>query len=147
MSRQTGAYGVAALMILATIVVVTTAGCTQPAQPAATGGGPAIAAYMNVTPAEAKDLIDKNPDLVIIDVSPSYAKGHLPGAVNHYLGDGSLDRAIPTLDKNKKYLVYCHVDSVAIQGAQKLVDAGFAPVYRLEGNYRAWVDAGFPVET
>jgi rhodanese-related sulfurtransferase len=45
------------------------------------------------------------------------------------------------------YLVYCHVDSVAIQGAQKLVDAGFIHVYRLEGNYAAWVDAGYPVET
>ena len=44
------------------------------------------------------------------------------------------------------YLVYCHVDSVAIQGAQKLVDAGFMKVYRLAGNYKAWVDAGYPIE-
>jgi rhodanese-related sulfurtransferase len=102
--------------------------------------------YIDVTPAEAKDLIDNNPDLIIIDVSPAYADGHLPGAVNYYLGDGSLDKAIPTLDKNKMYLVYCHVDSVAIQGAQKLVDAGFKHVYRLEDNYSAWVDAGYPIE-
>ena len=103
-------------------------------------------AYVDVTPAEAKDLIDKNPDLIIIDVSPHYAEGHLPGAVHYYLGDGSLDAAIPTLDKDKTYLVYCHIDSVAIQGAQKLVDAGFKNVYRLEGNYQAWVDAGYPIE-
>jgi rhodanese-related sulfurtransferase len=44
------------------------------------------------------------------------------------------------------YLVYCHVDRVAIAGAQKLTDAGFTNVYRLEGNYRAWVDAGYPTE-
>lgn len=102
--------------------------------------------YIDLSPVEAKELIDNNPDLVIIDVSPAYAEGHLPGAINHYLGDGSLDRAIPTLDKSKTYLVYCHVDSVAIQGAQKLVDAGFQNVYRLEGNYSAWVDAGYPTE-
>jgi 3-mercaptopyruvate sulfurtransferase SseA len=36
---------------------------------------------------------------------------------------------------------------VAIAGAQKLVDSGFTNVYRLEGNYAAWVDAGYPVET
>jgi adenylyltransferase/sulfurtransferase len=102
--------------------------------------------YIDVTPAEAKELIDNNPDLIIIDVSPNYAQGHLPGAVNYYLGDGSLDEAIPTLDKSKKYLVYCHVDSVAIQGAQKLVDAGFKNVYRLKGNYKAWIDAGYPIE-
>jgi rhodanese-related sulfurtransferase len=104
------------------------------------------AAYVDVTPAEAQQLIADNPDLIIIDVSPHYAEGHLPGAVSYYLGDGSLDRAIPTLDKNATYLVYCHVDSVAISGAQKLIDAGFRNVYRLQGNYSGWVDAGYPVE-
>lgn len=102
--------------------------------------------YMDVTPQEAKIIIDENPDLVIIDVSPKYDEGHLPGAVNYYLGDGSLDNAIPTLDPEGKYLVYCHVDSVSISGAQALVDAGFKNVYRLEGNYSAWVDAGYEIE-
>ena len=102
--------------------------------------------YIDVTAAEAKELIDTNPNLIIIDVSPHYEDGHLPGAINYYLGNGSLDAAIPTLDKNKDYLVYCHVDSVSISGAQKLVDAGFTTVYRLEGNYQAWVNAGYPIE-
>ena len=62
-----------------------------------------MSTYIDVTPAEAKQLIDENLDLVIIDVSPNYAQGHLPGAVNYYLGDGSLDRAIPNLDMTKKY--------------------------------------------
>lgn len=109
-------------------------------------GAPEPSAYVDVSPQEAKELIDKNPDLIIIDVSPAYAQGHLPGAVNYYLGDGSLDEAIPSLDKNGKYLVYCHVDSVSIAGAEKLVDAGFKNVYRLEGNYAAWVAAGYEVE-
>ena len=102
--------------------------------------------YIDVAPAKAKELIDTVPDLVVIDVSPKYAEGHLPKAINYYAGDGSLDKAIPTLDKSKPYLVYCHVDSVSILGAQKLVDAGFNPVYRLEGNYSAWVKAGYPIE-
>ena len=102
--------------------------------------------YMDVSAAEAKALIDDNPDVIIIDVSPHYDQGHLPGAVHYYLADGSLDAAIPNLDKEEMYLVYCHVDSVAISGAQKLIDAGFENVYRLEGNYAAWVDAGYEVE-
>jgi rhodanese-related sulfurtransferase len=104
------------------------------------------ASYVDLSPIEAKELIDSTSDLVIIDVSPKYAQGHLPGAINYYLGDGSLDEAIPTLDKTKTYLVYCHVDSVSIAGAQKLIEAGFTKVYRLEGNYAAWVDAGYPIE-
>ena len=103
--------------------------------------------YMDVSPAEAKKLIDEDLEIIVIDVSPKYDEGHLPRAVNYYIGDGSLDRAIPTLDKDATYLVYCHVDSVAIAGAQKLVDAGFSDVYRLAGNYNGWVAAGYPVET
>ena len=122
------------------LIIVLFSGCTT------TPDGDQTTGYTDVTAAEAKELIDTMADLVIIDVSPSYDQGHLPGAVNYYLGDGSLDAAIPTLEMSVPYLVYCHVDSVAIQGAQKLVDAGFETVYRLEGNYQAWVDAGYPVE-
>ena len=102
--------------------------------------------YTDISPAEAWELISRTPDLVIIDVSPHYDEWHLPGAVHYYLGDDSLDEAIPMLDKSKTYLVYCHVDSVAQAGAEKLVEAGFMDVYRLEGNYGAWVDAGYPIE-
>ncbi len=103
--------------------------------------------YIDVTAAEAKELIDGTDDLIVIDVSPHYDEGHLPGAVNYYLGDSFNDDAIPTFDKTKPHLVYCHVDRAAIEGAQKLVDADFSPVYRLEGNYQAWVDAGYPIES
>jgi len=103
-------------------------------------------AYTDLSAQEAKELIDNTPELIIIDVSPFYAQGRIPGSINYYLGDGSLDDAIPTLDKSKVYLVYCHVDSVSIAGANKLIDAGFKNVYRLEGNYAAWVEAGYPVE-
>lgn len=102
--------------------------------------------YIDVSVVEAKKMIDQNPEIIIIDVSPNYADGHLPEAVSYYVGDGSLDRAIPNLDKSEAYLVYCHVDSASISGAQKLIDAGFKNVYRLEGNYKAWVDAGYPIE-
>lgn len=108
-------------------------------------GKPEEVSYMDVTPAEAKELIDTT-DIIVIDVSPKYDEGHLPGAINYYAADGSLDEAIPSLDPEATYLVYCHVDSVSILGAEKLIEAGFENVYRLEGNYAAWVDAGYDVE-
>ncbi len=105
-----------------------------------------MASYIDISVEDAKELIDSSTDLIIIDVSPKYDEGHLPMAINYYVGDGSLDDAIPTLDMEKTYLVYCHVDSAAILGAQKLIDAGFKNVYRLVGNYSAWVDAGYSIE-
>lgn len=126
------------LLLSSVLAVGTAAGCTLEEQ---------ANSYTDISAAEAKQLIDGNPDVIIIDVSPSYAAGHLPGAVNHYVGDGSLDAEIPTLDENATYLVYCHAESASRQGAQKLVDAGFTNVYRLEGEYQAWIDAGYPIET
>jgi len=101
--------------------------------------------YTDVTPQEALKLMLETPGLITIDVSPMYANGHLPTAINHPVGDDSLDKAIPMLDKDMTYLVYCHADGPSISGAQKLVDAGVKKVYRLEGNYRAWTDAGYPI--
>ncbi len=129
------------ILLLALVVAVgAAAGCT-PEEQEEEGN------YTDISAAEAKQLIDGDPEVVIIDVSPAYAAGHLPGAVNYYLGDGSLDAAIPTLDENATYLVYCHAEGPSRQGAQKLVDAGFAYVYRLEGDYGARVAAGYTTET
>jgi rhodanese-related sulfurtransferase len=127
------------ILLLASVIAVGMAvGCAEQEQ---------AGNYTDISAAEAKQLIDENPGVIVIDVSPHYAAGHLPGAVSYYLGDGSLDAAIPMLDENATYLVYCHVESVSRQGAQKLVDAGFTNVYRLDGDYQAWVDAGYPIET
>jgi len=127
------------LLVALVVLALAVAGCAPTSTPTAT-------TYVDLTVEEAKELIDSTPDLVIIDVSPKYDEGHIPGAIHYYLADGSLDEAIPTLDKSKTYLVYCHVDSVSIAGASALIEAGFENVFRLEGNYGAWVDAGYPVE-
>jgi len=165
------------LVFLVLVCIIFAAGCTQtstaPAVPvsaapatsvpatatSAAAAAPAAAAadpatmttssnaegYKDLTPAEAKDLIANEKNLVIIDVSPYYDRGHLPGAISIPLA--TLDGKIPSLDRTKTYLVYCHADGPSISGAQKLVSAGFLKVYRLTGNYAAWTAAGYPVET
>jgi rhodanese-related sulfurtransferase len=116
------------------------AGCT------AGGTSGTVAGYTDVTAAEAHELITSNPDIIIIDVSPYYMEGHLPGAVSYPLANGGLAEAIPGLDKSKTYLVYCHSLAASTAAAKKLVDAGFKHVYRLQGNYAGWVAEGYPVE-
>lgn len=102
--------------------------------------------YQDVSPEEAKMMIEENPDLIVIDVSPIWHKGHLPGAVNFAWGDGSFAEAVPEWDKEAMYLIYCHGDAPAIAAAKHLIEKGFSHVYRLEGNYSAWVEAGYPIE-
>ena len=130
-------------LLLLLVIFMLAIGCTTDS-PQSAGVAATPAGYTDLTPAQAKDLIETEKDLVVIDVSPYYDQGHLPGAISIPLG--MLDEKIPSLDATKPYLVYCHGDGPSMAGAQKLIDAGFPRVYRLSGNYAAWVSAGYPVE-
>ena len=100
---------------------------------------------MWLTPQEAKELLDKTTDVVIIDLSPRhYDKGHLPGAVN--LPMSTIPAAVSGWDKNATYLVYSHWTGAPLSAAELLKDAGFKNVYALKGNFGAWVDSGYPVD-
>jgi rhodanese-related sulfurtransferase len=99
--------------------------------------------YKDVTAYEAKELIKTYPNLKIIDISGIYNLGHIPGSINLFIGDGTLDRALTELNKNDRYLVYYHSNNKSIEAAMKLKDIGIRKVYRLDGNFHSWVAAGF----
>ena len=131
------------ILSLLAVFVTIIAGCSsgnEETTPSQTDG-----TYVDISASEAKDLIDDTPQLVIIDVSPVYDEGHLPGAINHPYGSGALEAAIPSLNQSVPYLVYCHSDSVSIAGAKLLVDSEFPTVYRLAGNYAAWVAEDYQI--
>jgi rhodanese-related sulfurtransferase len=100
--------------------------------------------YMEVPPDLASRMIDLNPELVVVDVSPLYADGHLPGAIHAPLRD--LDSIAAGWDPSVPHLVYCHSRQASEEGAGVLVDMGFEIVYRLRGEYGGWVEAGYAVE-
>jgi len=104
--------------------------------------------FIDIDASEVKSKMDEGEFEAIFDVSPVFNSGHLPGATNANAGGGgtSLSELINGMDKTKTYLVYCHSDGPAMAGAQLMEDALFTKVYRLEGNFGAWVDAGYDVE-
>lgn len=104
--------------------------------------------FVDIEASIAKEMIDAGDFKAIFDVSPVYDMGHLPGATNANASGGGTDLSalIADMDKSKAYLVYCHGNAPAMAGAQLMEDAGFTNVFRLEGNYGAWVDAGYEVE-
>jgi len=105
--------------------------------------------YMDIKPDEAYERWQNNEFDLIIDVVglDIYSLGHLPGAVNYVWADGTLNGKIPELNSSWTYLVYCHTDPPSTSSAQAIVNAGFEHIYRLEGNYAAWKNAGYPIET
>ena len=105
-----------------------------------------MTSYTDVMASQIKmDIVDDatiSPYMAIIDVSPSYAQGHLPFATNAGSVDG-LGDMLSEWDKDKTYLVYCHGDAPSIAGAELMVANGFLNVHRLKGNYGAWDDVSF----
>ncbi len=99
--------------------------------------------YKDVNAYQARNLMKIYPNLKIIDISGTYHMGHIPGSINLFLGDGSLDEALKELDKKNRYLVYYHSSKTSKEAAQKFADAGFKKIYRLNGNFSSWVEAGF----
>jgi rhodanese-related sulfurtransferase len=66
----------------------------------------------------------------IIDVraADEYAAGHLAGAVNHNVEDGSLESALASLDPEASYVVYCRSGRRSEIAAEIMKTNGFAQV-------------------
>jgi rhodanese-related sulfurtransferase len=104
--------------------------------------------FTDIAASVVKSKIDAGDFEAIFDVSPMFNTAHIPGATNAKGSGGGTDLSelIEGMDKTKSYLVYCHSDSPAMAGAQLMEDAGFKKVFRLEGNFSAWLDAGYDTE-
>jgi len=99
--------------------------------------------YKDVNARQAKNLMSRYNDMKIIDISGTFDMGHIPGAENYFIGDGTLQDALQHLDKNERYLVYYHTDKTSQKAAEMFTNAGFKKVYRLKGNFSSWVQRGY----
>lgn len=100
--------------------------------------------YNEVAPAEAKNIIDNNSNLIIIDVSSDYKSGHLPRAINVPIAE--IESKIIELNKNRTYLIYARQSAYSIAVASRLAENGFENVYHLDGDFLAWQSAGYKIE-
>ncbi|WP_042013974.1 rhodanese-like domain-containing protein [Aeromonas fluvialis] len=85
----------------------------------------------------------------LIDVreESEWAKGHLPGA--RYLGRGVIERDIETHfpDLETELYLYCGGGFRSILAADNLQQMGYRKVISVDGGFRGWCDAGYPVES
>jgi thiosulfate/3-mercaptopyruvate sulfurtransferase len=116
--------------------------------------------YALISTEDLKKMIDEKQDMIIVDTMPadSFAKGHIPGAVNAELPKTGLKDAtdeqksafVKVLgeDKNKKIIVYCGFVACARSHAGAILakENGFANVLRQPGGIIAWKDAKYDVE-
>lgn len=96
-----------------------------------------------------RDLKAKDRDLVIIDtLSPeSYAKAHIPGAIN--IPYGELKDRLGELKKDATIVTYCAntICQASSKAAEVLMDAGFKDVHDFKGGIHEWKENNLPVGT
>lgn len=101
-----------------------------------------IEKYIKLNPYEAKELIDREKDLIIIDARTEAEylyEGKLENAVNlDFLKPRIFKREIQKFDKNKNYLVYCAVGRVSRSACELMAELGFEKVFELSGGLKAW---------
>ena len=91
--------------------------------------------YMNITAAEAKEIMDSQKGYIILDVrtQEEYDEGHIPGAV--LIPNTELeDRAEENLpDKDQLILVYCRSGRRSKMAAEILAELGYTNVKEFGG--------------
>lgn len=89
-------------------------------------------------------------DFILVDTLPAdtFAKGHLPGAIN-IVSDNILEEASERLpDKQASIVVYCASESCKRAGlsAERLSSLGYSRILHYVGGKKAWVAAGLPLQ-
>jgi rhodanese-related sulfurtransferase len=89
----------------------------------------------------------KSVTLLHVGAKGEYETGHIPGAL--WMPEEEVPSRARRLPKNRPIVVYCFCGELEAsrRAAGKLRIHGFTSVSVLKGGYRAWLDAGLPVET
>ena len=100
-----------------------------------------------ISVSDAKALFDKG-GVTFLDVrtKKEYKSGHIPGAMNLSRGliEFKIAKKIP--DKNALVVVYCKSGGRSSLSTDTLVKMGYKNVKNMDGGWKAWTKAGYPVE-
>jgi rhodanese-related sulfurtransferase len=97
---------------------------------------------------EVKIKMDQQDDFLLIDVreAEEYKKGRLPEAAS--IPRGILEMTIEdhVKDQSKLIILHCGGGGRSAVAAQSLKKMGYKNAVSMEGGFKAWVVAGYPIE-
>ena len=95
-----------------------------------------------------KKMVESGEKMILIDVREDneFAAGHAAGAM--HLGKGIIERDIETKvpDRDATLVLYCGGGFRSALAADALQQMGYTHAISLDGGWRAWQQAGLPVE-
>jgi rhodanese-related sulfurtransferase len=96
---------------------------------------------------DIKKRLDAGEKMIIVDTREDneWARGHIPNAI--HLGKGIIERDIEQTipDKNAPLVLYCGGGFRSALAADNLQKMGYKNVISMDGGWRGWTEAGFPV--
>ncbi len=100
-----------------------------------------------ITVSQAKELFDKGGYLFLDCREPKeYKMGHIPGSINIPRGllEFKIGKKVP--DKSKNIVMYCKSGGRGCLATCTLCRMGYKNVKNMDGGWKAWVKAGYPIE-
>ena len=101
-----------------------------------------------ITVEETKERLTANPSAKLIDVreDTEWQENHAAGA--EHLGKGIIERDIEARvpDKTTELILYCGGGYRSALASDVLQQMGYTNVFSMAGGWKAWKEAGAPVE-
>lgn len=96
--------------------------------------------YEDIDIAKAKKIMSLSKDVVLIDVRTpgEIANGKIGNALEMDIKSSDFNTKLSKLDKDKPYIVYCHVGGRSSSAMKMMKDMGFKQVYNLMPGYKGW---------
>ncbi len=96
---------------------------------------------------DVKKRLDEGEKLLVVDTreDSEWARGHLPGAIHLSKGviERDIENAIP--DHNAAIVLYCGGGFRSALAADNLQKIGYTNVISMDGGWKGWVEANYPV--
>jgi rhodanese-related sulfurtransferase len=96
---------------------------------------------------EIKKRLDAGEKMILVDTreDSEWVRGHIPGAI--HLGKGIIERDIEKRvpDHNVPVVLYCGGGFRSALAADNLQKMGYTNVISMDGGWRGWTEAGFPI--
>ena len=114
------------------------------------GANPYVWGHTDITPQEAKDLINTSTNLIVVDVreedseycnedpTSSVPPGHIPGALNFPWSSGVLQERYTELPIDGEILVVCRSGNRSNQAAEFLDSKSYLHIYDMTEGMSAW---------
>ncbi|WP_291633873.1 rhodanese-like domain-containing protein [Clostridium sp.] len=128
-------------LIAVIFLIVVFSGCSNNSIDTNKGvtNAPEKASFSNITPEEAKERLDSDKEIILLDVrtKEEYETGHIKGSILMPVDNLEEEVGKSLKDKEVTILVYCRSGNRSFSAANILIEQGYKNVYNL-GGIKDW---------